>query len=141
MMAGRWEARALARALLLAFVVLGVALMHTLGHEHDGSTEMSMPAVVSASAHSSGHDMLPSVLGMADHSTGGVGGSRVPLDPASACIATLVAFGAVVGLRMVFRYLVSSAECRSRVSALSPTAKDPPRPFSITLTRVVVLLT
>jgi hypothetical protein len=153
---------ALLRMFLLTFLVLGVALMHTLGHEHHDPGEMPMRGAVSLPADHTvagmgAHVHLDGLIPVSAEITaavagldmnrpfkvsGDAGGSRAPLDPATVCMAVLVMLGMVMGLRLLFRLLSGGAAGGQGGSLIGrPVARGSAWSASLSLSRVVVLRT
>lgn len=148
-MAGRWPVAVLVRAFLLALVVVGVALMHTLGHEHDDQMMMPMPAKASVQSATFEHTTesmadMPLALHAADHHTSDdAGSSHKPLmDPATVCMAILVALFAFAAGPLLGHILRSRAPGSRGFAVAGPAViHGPSWPFSLAVTQVVVLRT
>lgn len=128
----------LLRGLLLSLLILGVALMHTIGHERAGHAQASMPAMASFHAgHAVALATAPSVA--AEPSATGDGDPRMPTDPATVCLTILTMLGLVVGLRLLSG-LVRSGGAGDHASpgVGGPGVRGSPS-LSLRLTRVVVL--
>lgn len=141
---------ALAWALLLGAMLLGIVTMHTLGHmtgDHHGATAMSTSPTMTdyqantpdAHAHGVSSDRRHAATGR-DSSHPSRQGAGMFLDPTVVCLAVLVAAGLFVALRrLTWRF--EPTPCARR-GLLRPSSRADPRGppgFGLPIVRVAVL--
>jgi hypothetical protein len=134
--------RPLVRWLLLACTLLGLAVMHTVGHTSVGmATHAAHPGMVAEVAA-----QVPSLAGRAaadagDSCPGGHCDGHGAMSGWSVCLAVLQGFAAAVLLTLVLLALVRyrGAMRQTTGGAVPASRAPPPRPTGLTIASISVL--
>ena len=136
----------MARWMLLACTLFGLAAMHTLSHAGMRMDNRSHASAGPAAAMDPAADITAAVAAVADdcpgcaHTSGPAGPGHGGMPGWSVCPVVLTALAVLVLLAALLLARSGPGRCPARIAAVRlPSSRGPPRPAGLTLAAVSVL--